>query len=369
MPLTSIDISGYRSLRNVRLPLDQLTVITGPNGSGKSNLYRVLRLLSQICAGEFARSLALEGGFLSAMWAGQWNARKPQRLMVGFRSDQLAFELSCGFPKPSCSVFDYDPEIKEEFVWIGEKRKPSTTLLQRSAGITVIRDTEGQRVEYPLVLSDNESVLSQLREPHRFPELFSLRDEVRGWRFYHAFRTDERAPLRSPQVSVRTPVLSADGSDLAAALQTIREIGDVDRLVSAVSSGLPGRDLEIHSNQGDTNKSPRGTELCVGLRTEGCLRALTAGELSDGTLKFLCLVAALLSPRPPALIALNEPESSLHSELLPPLARLIVDASEHSQVWVTTHSQRLAAEIEEQSGVRPIQLRLENAETVVEMPD
>lgn len=369
MSLSSIDVSGYRSLRNVRLPLEQLTVITGPNGSGKSNLYHVLRLLSQISEGEFARSLSREGGFLSAMWAGQWNARKPQRMTVGFQTEEFSFELSCGFPKPSRSVFAYDPEIKEEFVWIGEKRKPSTTLLRRSAGITMVRDTDGQRVEYPLVLAENESVLSQLREPHRFPELFSLRDEVRGWRFYHAFDTDEQAALRFPQVSVRTPVLSPDGSDLAAALQTILEIGDGDRMMNAVTAGLPGRGLQIHQNEGDTKKSPRGTELCIALKTEGCLRALTAGELSDGTLKYLCLVAALLSPRPPALIALNEPESSLHSELLPPLAQLIVDASEHSQVWVTTHSQILAAEIEERSGVRPVQLRLENAETVIETPD
>lgn len=84
-----------------------------------------------------------------------------------------------------------------------------------------------------------------------------------------------------------------------------------------------------------------------------------------GTLKFLCLVAVLLSPRPPALIALNEPEASLHPDLIEPLGQLIVDAAAHSQVWVSTHSRRLAEVIQRKSGVAPLTLQLENGETVV----
>jgi predicted ATPase len=233
-----------------------------------------------------------------------------------------------------------------------------------------VRAVDGARVEYPLVLGENESVLSQLREPHRFPELVALREEVRGWRFYHAFRTDEDAPLRSPQVSVRTPVLSNDGSDLAAALQTIREIGFASELEEAISAALPGRSLRIVSNEPDAKtKSPQCTEMGVALVTKGCARPLLARELSDGTLKYLCLVAALLSPRPPGLIALNEPESSLHPDLLGPLAKLIVDASQRSQVWVTTHSQLLAEAIRGESGVSPVVLGLRDGETVIESGD
>lgn len=372
MSLTELQVFGYRSLRNVRLPLGQLNVITGPNGCGKSNLYRALWLIARICEGEFARSLAREGGLISALWAGPRTSEKPHRLSLGFRTDDFAFELACGFPQPQAgyppserSRFSYDAQIKDEAIWIGEKRKPSTTLLERGAGSTRIRDVDGNRVEYPLVLSENESILSQLREPHRFPELFSIRDEVRGWRFYHAFRTDDDAPMRMPQISVRTPVLSHDGSDLAAALQTILEMGGATRLVQAVTEALPGRSLEILSNEADLRqKSPQSMELCVALHTEGCQRPLLARELSDGTLKYLCLAAALLSERPPSLIAINEPESSLHPDLLRPLSRLIVNASERSQIWVTTHSYALADAICNLSGVSPVELRLENGETL-----
>jgi predicted ATPase len=371
MALLALNIHGYRSLRSVNLPLRQLNVITGPNGSGKSNLYRALWLISQMCEGDFARSICHEGGLLSVMWAGpRTNAKKPVRMSLGFQTDDFAFEISCGFPPPARTLFCYDPQIKEEFVWHGKERKPSTTLLDRSPGITWIRDLEGRRIEYPLVLSENESVLAQLREPHRFPELFAIREEVRGWRFYHTFRTDDASPMRSPQVSVRTTVLSHDGSDLAAALQTIIEIGNRERLAAAISKALPGRSLIILSNDDvPERKSPRCTELMVGLETEGCARPLVARELSDGTLRFLCLTASLLSPRPPALIALNEPESSLHPDLLPPLAELIVHAAERSQIWISTHSSALAASIHEISGVRPVRLRLANGETTVETED
>ena len=94
-------------------------------------------------------------------------------------------------------------------------------------------------------------------------------------------------------------------------------------------------------------------------------RPLEAWEFSDGMLRYLCLLAALLSPRPPAVLALNEPETSLHPDLLAPLAAQIVAASERSQVWVTTHAMPLAREIERLSGVRPIELRKVSGETRV----
>ena len=366
MALSELNVSGYRSLRRVDLPLGALNIVTGPNGSGKSNLYRALWLIARICEGEFARALCSEGGLLSAMWAGPRMNQKPLRMSIGFRAEHFSFEISSGFPQPSDTMFQYDPEIKEEAVWFDRKRKPSNTLLERKAGMTWVRDAEGHRVEYPLELSENESALSQLRDPHQFPELYRVREIVRGWRFYHAFRTDDGAPCRSPRISVRTPVLHHDGSDLAAALQTILEIGDVELLFEMIEAAFPGRSLRILSNESAAEtKSPQYMELSVGLDVPGCSRTLLARELSDGTLRFLCLVAALLSPRPPELIALNEPESSLHPDLLRPLGRLIVNASRHSQVWVSTHSRELADAIYADSGVAPIELELRNGETVV----
>jgi DNA-binding transcriptional LysR family regulator len=196
--------------------------------------------------------------------------------------------------------------VKEETVTFLDGRS-RVALLERGKSGASARDADGRRNNFPMTLSRSESVLAQLAEPHRYPQLSLLRETLLGWRFYHQFRTDADAPLRQPQVGVFTPVLSHDGRDLAAALQTIHEIGDADGLFRAVRQGLDGAELVIASEK---------ARFEVGLRVPGVHRPLEARELSDGTLRYLCLLAALLSPRPPSLLALNEPETSLHPDLL-----------------------------------------------------
>jgi predicted ATPase len=205
-----------------------------------------------------------------------------------------------------------------------------------------------------MALSDSESVLSGLREPHRFPQISALRQEILGWRFYHSFRTDIDSPLRQPQTGVRTPVLNHDGSDLAPALQTIIEIGDGPALAEGIDRAFPGSSLAIRTGE---------TRFSLFLQMPGFHRSFSALELSDGTLRYLCLLAALLSPRPPAVLALNEPETSLHPDLMEPLARLILRASRDTQLWITTHSEHLAALIGEQTGAEPVRLEKVDGET------
>jgi len=103
----------------------------------------------------------------------------------------------------------------------------------------------------------------------------------------------------------------------------------------------------------------------VQMQQHGLLRCLKAAELSDGTLRYLLLIAALLSPRPPALMVLNEPETSLHPDLLPPLARLIAQASKRSQIIVVTHAIALISELDAAANPRRIVLEKELGETHV----
>jgi len=145
--------------------------------------------------------------------------------------------------------------------------------------------------------------------------------------------------VRQPQLGTRTPVLQHDGRDLAAALQTINEIGDPEALQAAISDAFPGARLNI---------APlAGGRFAIEFFQEGLLRPLSAAELSDGTLRYLLLIAALLTPRPPSLMVLNEPETSLHPDLLPALARLIIRASQACQVWVVSHARRLISALQE----------------------
>jgi len=155
---------------------------------------------------------------------------------------------------------------------------------------------------------------------------------------------------------VLTPILAHDGSDLAAALQTIMEIGDVDALHRGVERAFPGAYLRINTENGQFN---------VGMQMPDFQRPFDGKELSDGTLQYLCLLAALLSPRPPSLLALNEPETSIHPDLYESLAELIAQASNNSQVWITTHSRELADFILEYTGSAPIELEKVNGATRV----
>ena len=209
--------------------------------------------------------------------------------------------------------------------------------------------------------SSSESVLAELREPEQFPVLSALRQEFLSWRFYHQFRTDSASPLRQPQVGVRTPILGHDGRDLAAALQTIKEIGDGAALDEHIQAAFPGASLEL-----DT--PPRSPRFGLNMRIPGIPRRFDARELSDGTLHYLCLLAAFLSPRPAALLAVNEPEASIHPDLLQPLARLVVDASRFSQIWLTTHSEALCGFIHALSGTAPMRLEKVNGETRLAVP-
>jgi predicted ATPase len=219
-----------------------------------------------------------------------------------------------------------------------------------------LRDADGEWQRLGAALSASRSVLSELSEPQRFPEVFALRERLRSWRFYDGFRTDADSPLRQPRVSVQTGALAHDGTDLAAALQTIIEIGDAEALHVAIDDAFPGSSIAILGDD---------ARLEVGLRVDGLLRELRATELSDGTLRYLCLLAALLSPRPPELLVLNEPEQSLHPDLLRPLAQQIVRASANTQVWVISHAPALIAAIEAKAGVTACTLVREYGETRV----
>ena len=336
------------------LPLGPLNIVTGPNGAGKSNLYKALRLLADTAQGGVVATLAREGGLTSTLWAGpeklsrrmksgevavEGTARtEPINLRLGFGTEQLGYAIDLGIPIPDQTLFTHDPEIKRECIFAPAVYRPSALLVDRRGPLVRARDDAGEWHQLAGSIAPFESIFAHSSDPERAPEVLRLREQIRSWRFYDHFRVDPESPARQPVVGTRTPVLASDGRDLAAAMQTIHEIGDGPALNAAVEDAFPGAAVQPQQIDG---------RLKLEFRQPGLLRPLSAAELSDGTLRYLLWVAALLTPRPPALMVLNEPETSLHPDLLPALARLITRASQNAQVWVVSHATRLVSALKE----------------------
>jgi predicted ATPase len=370
--IRTIAVSGYRSLRDIRLGLGALNVVTGANGAGKSSLYRSVRLLADIAQGRIIQSLAAEGGLHSTLWAGPEQLSRAMKrgeqpvqgtlrqnaisLKLGFSGDDYGYAIDLGLPIPSGSQFGRDPAIKTESQWNGETLTRTNVFAARNGPSVRIRDRGGAWRQAATHLESFDSMMTHCSDPHEAPELLLLRDRMRDWRFYDHLSTDRDAPVRRPQIGTYTPVLGSDGADLAAAVQTIREIGDARVLDDAIADAFPGSSVEIVSADGYFE---------LQMRQHGLLRPLKAAELSDGTLRYLLLVAALLSPRPSSLMVLNEPETSLHPDLLPPLGRLIAQASKRSQIMVVSHAMPLVAALEKAADARRIVLEKQLGETIV----
>jgi len=346
--IRTLAVHGYRSLREVVVPLGALTVVTGANGTGKTSLYRALALLADAARGRLIAGLAAAGGLPSVLWAGPetisgamrrgevpvqgtGGRRGPISLALGFATADLGYLIDLGLPQPGApTLFLRDPEIKREVVFAAPRLRPAAVLVERRRGSVRVRTDDGL-ADLGWRLPPHAGLLDELADPLQRPEVAALRAEVLGWRFYDSFRVDAAAPARQPRVGTRTEVLSGDGSDLAPAVQTILESAWAEPFAAAVADALGGR-VRVGEGQG---------RFELFMTQDGMLRELAAGEWSDGTLRFVLLAAALLSPRPPGLLVLNEPEASLHPDVLPALGRLIRDAAARTQVVVVTHSRRL----------------------------
>lgn len=345
--IRTVAVAGYRSIRDLTLELGGLDVVTGANGSGKSNLYRALRLLAGCADGSVVPAVARDGGLASILWAGpekpsrdviagrapvQGTVRRgPVSLRLGYGSDELGYLVDLGVPPMGHSPFVNDPEIKREQIFHGGVARPGSLLVDRQGPDIRVRDERWRHLEQQV--APQQSVLAEAVGLEAAPEIAAVRRDILGWRFYDHFRTDQDAPARAPTMGTISPVLAHDGANLAAALVTIGFQGDQAGVGAAVEAAFPGSALSTH-------QLPDG-RFEVALRQPGLLRALTPGELSDGTLRYLLLVAALKTTRPPGLMVLNEPETSLHRDLLPALAALIADAARATQVLVVTHAPEL----------------------------
>jgi predicted ATPase len=361
VPLTAISIQGYRSIQRLHFDVDACSIFIGANGVGKTNLYKALGLLRSAADGNLTRAIAQEGGIESVLWAGRRQGKTPVRLALSAQFETLQYDVEVGLPPPPAfnteAAFTIEPLIREErlFVRNGQRK---VAMLERKGPMVALRNEDGVREVHKAAVLSSETALAAFRDASRYPEIELVRRELLEWRLYHDFRTDEGSAIRQPCHAITTPTLSSDGSDLAAVLATLFMIrGDTVDLAAAIEDAFPGARLDARDE---------GSWCRLEMQFPDLPRPFGAHELSDGTLKYLCLLGALMGYRLPSLIALNEPEASLHPALLPPLARLIAQAAQRTRIWIVTHSEALADALYEETGKKPRRVIKEDGATNIQ---
>jgi predicted ATPase len=314
------------------LALESLNVLIGPNGSGKSNLLDAISLLRASPA-DLRPVIARGGGVQEWIWKGAPNRSASIAAHFPFQRDgrNRVIEHRITFAKES-QVF----RLIDESIWdpAGDgiessifnmfgrmpKKKPAITYMKK--GKPVVRALAD--------LDPNRSVLAQMRDPEAFPEISYLAEGYGQIRLYREWAFGRNTVFREPQrADLRTDRLEEDFSNLGLFLNRLCR---KPKTKAALLDGL--RDL--YDGLTDFNVSVEGGTVQV-FFTEGDF-AITSTRLSDGSLRYLCLLAILCDPEPPPLIGIEEPELGLHPDLLPKVADLLIDASQRTQLIVTTHS-------------------------------
>ncbi len=345
MMIHRLKVSGLLSFgpQGIDLPMEPLNVLIGPNGSGKSNLLEVLALL-RAAPRELARPIKRGGGIWEWLWKGEESPHKatmeatvndPEkdgllRHMLEFTDHGERFEVTDERIECAKTEFSYRLQQGRHTFNVQtepkDKRTSSRPILSDSASI--VSESLGLTIYYERTKPE-ESVLSQVRDAQTYPELHCLQEQYERISLYRNWSFGPAAELRRNQ-STHDPsdFLNEGGANLALVLSHFR--GENKRkLVAALQ--------ELFDGIVDVNCPVTGGTVSLFLEEQDG-RQIPASRLSDGTLRYLCLLAILLHPEPPPLVAIEEPELGLHPDLLPTLSDLLVQASERSQLIVTTHS-------------------------------
>ena len=322
------------------LKLEPLNVLIGPNGSGKSNLIEAIGLL-KAAPSDVLVPIREGGGGDNWIWRGEATATKARVEVVVEEpfvlSDKQAFRYSLAFGPFFFGVPSLIEEIGE-LEQIEEGEHNSERYLDRRSGkvILVYRDENGkksQRELLPVDMRPDQSILSQLKDPVQYRELTYLGMGLSRIHLYREWSFGRNTPPRLPQkADLPNHSLEEDGRNLGMVLNRLR--GDPkakNKLLTALRS--------LYREVEDFDVRVEAGSVQVFLQ-EGNV-TIPATRLSDGTLRYLCLLAILCNPSLPPLVCLEEPELGLHPDVLPGLADLLREASERCQLIVTTHSDTL----------------------------
>ncbi len=341
-------MEGKRFIRSIRLDnllsygswerefdLEPLNVLIGPNASGKSNLIEALSLLAAAPTRDLQAPIREGGGVRDWLWKGatrlstatldvtiEYHGEQPLRYRLSFTESAARFELK-------------DEAVESERPTPGNEDPYIFYRYQEGRPVLNVFTQEESRFNRRLTREDvhaEQSILSQRRDPDSYPELTYLASRFERMRFYREWNLGRSGPPRLPQqADLPQDSLLEDASNLGFVLSSLLNQPPVKRQIL--------EQLRIfHPSVEDILATFNSGTVQLFLHEEGLYHPVPATRLSDGSLRFLCLLVVLCNPDPPPVVCIEEPEIGLHPDVIPEVAALLVKASSHSQIFVTTHS-------------------------------
>lgn len=345
MLIDKLVIKNFLSLRHLELELKPLNVLVGANGSGKSNLLEVVSMLQSMPA-NLERHLISSGSEVKD-WAFNREIEQPISMDiyfnpdVRFNSDRISKGLRhfIQFYIHGNNGIQIEDECIENIKISKSNAKDVFFFYRYNHGAPVISvvaeeatSSKGERHLAREKLELNQSILSQKKDNSFYPEITSLGETYSQLFVNREWQMGLRSEMRMAQpADGETRALSPDGRNLGLILNKQRQNTEFKRrLIKEFANFYPGfYDIESSIEAGMVR---------IRLQEEALSDGLPASRLSDGTIRFLFLLVVLLNPEPAPLICIEEPEIGLHPDILPTLAKLLVEASERTQLIVTTHS-------------------------------
>jgi predicted ATPase len=327
-----LQVAGFRHLRDLDVPLKPLNVLIGANGVGKTSVLEVMNLLAVSADGRLQETVSAAGGLSSLM---THDRKEPMRLALTMPitgHEPIEYELSLqpsglGYGLPLERLKQRRPEKRA--------KDPFFKFIDSQGGDIRYFDTEARKLVRPTwEHKPLETSLSQVPKMFREPEHF--RQVLASSTLYHALDVSPRAPVRLPQSMRPAALPGRDGEDLVSCLYFLRETAR-DRF-EAVEDAL--RAAFPNFERTDFPPVAAGS-LTMAWKERHYTQPLYAHQLSEGTLRFLWLVTLLQSPGLPTVTLIDEPEVSLHPEMLRLLSGLFREAATRTQLVVATHSERL----------------------------
>jgi predicted ATPase len=331
---TNIAIKGFRRLQHTDLEMRDLMVTIGANGAGKTSFLDVLSTIAASARGNLHDILQLKGGLNEILTRGKAKELELELSMTVPDAEPLKYSLVLS-PK------GLSYEVRAETLTQQRNlNRPEPFKYIESHGLDIKYFQEGTGLLRPSWEHNPlETSLAQVPKMYREPE--KLRKSLASCTYYGALDVSEKSLIRLPQAMRPAKLPGANGEDLVSCLYDLRET-DRDRfemVENIISAAFP--DFER------LNFPPvaAGT-ISMTWTDKNFPQPIYIHELSEGTLRFLWLVTLLQSQSLTTVTLLDEPEVSLHPELLRHLVYLMREAAKHTQLIVATHSDRLIGFLE-----------------------